>query len=390
VTTRKEDGRWFYRKWVRLPNGKKKRIFGTPRRYNLPNTRAGADEAERRAIQDAINGAQPRQAAVSSLGELALELFSPGSTSADKPRVPTVTAFAPVYLQHSRAKNKPRSVNSKEQILRDHILPEIGELPLDRVTFAVIEDLKHGLLESEYRGRKRSPKTVNNVLTVLRRLLVLAKKRGHIVAVPEFEWLHADDPDFDFLTFEEFDQLVAGADAGEWRTMIHIAGLTGLRQGEILALRWDEVDLERSRIHVVESTSRKITTSPKSRKGRTVEIGEIACSLLRAHRHLRGPFVFCGADGAQLTDGQCKWPLWRACRRAKLRRIGWHVLRHTYASHLAMLGASPKEIQEQLGHADLAMTMRYMHLAPASKAAAARLLDRPARILTDRGKSGGT
>lgn len=372
MTVRKENGRWFYRRWVRLPDGNRVRIYGTPRRFNLPNNRAGADEAERRAVAEAIAGKSP-------------------SPPPEIAAAPTVAAFVPVYLQHSRAKNKPRSVNSKEQILRDHILPAIGSLPLDRVTFAVIEDLKHGLLESEYRGRKRSAKTVNNVLTVLRRLLVLAKKRGHIVAVPEFEWLYADDPDFDFLTFEEFDALLAGADAGGWRTMIHLAGLTGLRQGELLALRWDEVDLERCRIHVVESTSRKITTSPKSRKGRTVEIGETARALLRSHRHLRGPYVFCDQDGAQLTDGQCKWPLWRACRKAKLRRIGWHVLRHTYASHLAMLGASPKTIQEQLGHATLEMTMRYMHLAPASKQAAARLLDRrPAQILPDRSDSGGT
>jgi integrase len=219
---------------------------------------------------------------------------------------------------------------------------------------------------------------------------VLAKKRGHISAVPEFEWLPVDKPDFDYLTFDEAEQLVAGADAGQWRTMIQVAMLTGLRQGELLALRWDDVDLERRRLNVMQSTSRKITTSPKSRKGRAVELGETAAALLRAQRHLRGPFVFCDLDGNQLTAGECKHPLWRACRRAKLRRIGWHVLRHTYASHLAMLGASPKAIQEQLGHATLEMTMRYMHLAPATKAAAARLLDRPAQKLPDRDESGGT
>ena len=258
------------------------------------------------------------------------------------------------------------------------------------MTYAVIDDLKHALLAIGT-DDERSPKTVNNVLTVLRPMLVLAKKRGHIAVVPEFDWLPVEKPEFDFLTFEEADRLVAGADdTGDWRTMIHLAMLTGLRQGEILALRWDDVDLERARLNVVQSTSRKITTSPKSRKGRAVELGATATALLRGQRHLRGPFVFCDESGNQLTDGECKHPLWRACRRAKLRRIGWHVLRHTYASHLAMLGASPKAIQEQLGHATLEMTMRYMHLAPATKAAAARLLDRPAQKLPEHGKSGGT
>lgn len=357
MTVRKEDGRWFYRRWVRMPDGSKQRVYGTPRRFNLPNTRFGAEEAERRAIQEVIDG-------------------KPSVQQSAAPACPTVDEFVPIFMQHSRAKNKPRSINSKEQILRDHILPVFGAKRIDQVTYAEIDDFKLALVESEYRGRRRSHKTINNILTVLRRLLVIAKKRGHVVAVPEFEWLTVEEQDFDFLTFEELDRLVASADSGEWRARIYLAALTGLRQGELLALRWDDVDLERYRITVARSTSRKITTSPKSRKGRIIEIGETARALLRAQRHLRGPFVFADQDGNQLTDGDTKWPLWRACKRAGLRRIGWHVLRHTYASHLAMLGASPKTIQEQLGHATLDMTMRYMHLAPATKAAAARLLDR--------------
>lgn len=372
MTIRKENGRWFYRRWVRTPAGSKQRIFGTPRRFNLPNTRAGAQEAERRAVQEVIDGPAPTPA-----------------DAVPAPRVPTVSEIEPLYMQHSRIKNKPRSLNSKEQILRDHILPAIGPMPLDAVTFGVIEDMKLALLAIGT-DDERTPKTVNNILTVLRTLLVLAKKRGHIPAVPEFEWLPVERPDFDFLTFDEADQLVLAADPGLWRTMIHLAMLTGLRQGEILALRWDDVDIERRRLNVMQSTSRKITTSPKNRKARAVEIGETAAALLRSHRHLRGPFVFCDVDGVQLPAGTCKHPLYRACRLAKLRRIGWHVLRHTYASHLAMLGASAKTIQEQLGHATLEMTMRYMHLAPATKASAARLLDRPAQILPDRGQSGGT
>ncbi|HEY6179335.1 MAG TPA: hypothetical protein VIX73_33000 [Kofleriaceae bacterium] len=105
MTVRKEDGRWFYRRWVRLGD-RKTRIYGTPRRFNLPNTRAGAEEAERRAIQEVLDD-KPR-------------------TQATPASVPTVAEFTPIYMQHSRAKNKPRSVNSKEQILRDHLSPVLG------------------------------------------------------------------------------------------------------------------------------------------------------------------------------------------------------------------------------------------------------------------------
>jgi site-specific recombinase XerD len=78
-----------------------------------------------------------------------------------------------------------------------------------------------------------------------------------------------------------------------------------------------------------------------------------------------------------LTKGECKHPLWRACKRAGLRRIGWHVLRHTFASHLAMRGKPMKVIQELLGHATMEMTMRYAHLAPAVHRDAVAALDEP-------------
>ena len=86
--------------------------------------------------------------------------------------------------------------------------------------------------------------------------------------------------------------------------------------------------------------------------------------------------MFCGDDGSLLTSESCKWPLWRACKRAGLRRIGWHVLRHTFASHLVMRGAPLKAVQELLGHSTMEMTMRYSHLSPDVRRDAVALLDR--------------
>src|SRR3954471_6115379 len=77
-----------------------------------------------------------------------------------------------------------------------------------------------------------------------------------------------------------------------------------------------------------------------------------------------------------LKKNEVNHPLWRATRRAGLRRIGWHVLRHTFASHLAMRGVPLKAIQELLGHASIVTTMRYAHLAPHVARDAVRLLDR--------------
>ena len=76
-----------------------------------------------------------------------------------------------------------------------------------------------------------------------------------------------------------------------------------------------------------------------------------------------------------LNKGKCKHPIWSACRRAGLRQIGWHVLRHTFASHLVMKGAPLKAVQELLGHATIEMTMRYAHLSPSVRRDAVKLLD---------------
>lgn len=76
-----------------------------------------------------------------------------------------------------------------------------------------------------------------------------------------------------------------------------------------------------------------------------------------------------------LCRDNVKRALPRACRKAGLREVGWHTLRHTYASHLAMLGVPLKMIQELLGHSTMEMTMRYAHLAPDVKKQAVQLLD---------------
>jgi site-specific recombinase XerD len=88
-----------------------------------------------------------------------------------------------------------------------------------------------------------------------------------------------------------------------------------------------------------------------------------------------GEYVFCNADGSPITKDITKWPLWRACRRAGLRKIGWHCLRHTFASHLVMRGVPLKAVQELMGYATIEMTMRYAHLSPDVKRGAVMLLD---------------
>jgi integrase len=339
--------RWRYRVQIRLPDGTSKRIQGTP----ALNTKEAAERTEREHInrlEDAIRNpkAQPKEEA------------------------PTFAAFAKTFLEISATKNKPSEMESKEMILRVHLTPFFGHLSLDRIRYAEIQDYVGTKTE-----KKLSKKTINNHLTVLRRLLVVAKKREKIEAVPEIEWLKAPKPEFDYLDYGEAQRLIDGADE-EWRPMILVGLKTGLRLGELLALRWrEDVDLVKGLIVVRRSVTRGVVTTPKSGKAREVDLGDEAITALKNARHLKGALVFCGDDGRMLGKNEVKHPLWRACRKAGLRQIGWHVLRHTFASHLAMRGAPLKAIQELLGHATIEMTMRYAHLSPGARRDSARLLD---------------
>lgn len=368
----KRFGTWFYRKWVRTPVGCKVRIFGTPKADGLPETRAGAEEAERRAIARVLDTGDPKPVVE------------------EKKEVPTIEEFAKVFLATSSIINKPSSVDSKEKLLRFHIVPRLGHLRLDEVTYAVIEDLKLALAQTPintgktYVGVKLDPKskktlsgkTINNVLTVLRRMLVVARKRGLIDSVPDVEWVKREHVEFDFLDYDEAERLLAAAH-GEWRTLILTALRTGMRHGELIGLRWEDVDLVAGRITVRQNVVNGRIGTPKSGKPREIPLGIEVRTALKDHRHLRGPLVFCHMSGALLGTVDTRLPLWRACKKAGLRQIGYHVLRHSFASHLVMRGASLKAVQELLGHSSIQMTMRYAHLAPEVVNETVRLLDAP-------------
>ena len=93
--------------------------------------------------------------------------------------------------------------------------------------------------------------------------------------------------------------------------MIVVALKTGMRQGELLALKWDDIDLTAGRLVVSRNLSRGELTTPKNGKSREIPLGDDVSAALKHHRRLRGGVVFCKTDGAILTKGETKHPLWR-------------------------------------------------------------------------------
>lgn len=303
--------------------------------------------------------------------------------------VPTFASFATTFIDnYARANNEESTVREKERTIRRALLPTFGPLRLDAIGAREIEAYKAARLSSRTnKGTKPKPKTINEEIAILSKMLNVAHEWGEIDLVPPIRRLKVQAPEIEYLDFDEAERLlkVAGAEREPWCAMIPIAFFTGLRLGELRGLQWSDVDLVARTIRVRRSLDdRGQMKPPKNGRSRIVDLPQRAVEILREHKHLRGPYVFCSEDGSALARWACEsktvseqhdGPVARCCRRAGLRRIGWHALRHTYASHLVMRGAHLVEVKELLGHSSIAITMRYAHLSPASRRSAVELLD---------------
>ena len=298
--------------------------------------------------------------------------------------VPTVRDFGPRYIEnHAKADRlKASTVDWIEKTYKNHLYPQLGDKHLDR-----IDDEDVQLLKTRLAGRNR--KTVNNVLGVLGHTLKTAVRWKVIDRVPcTVTMLKASAGLPKFYDFDDYKRLVEAALAVDARThlIVLLGGDAGLRRGEMLALRWSDVDFKRRQVQVQEAVwerkrgdgagHERITDTPKGGRSRVVPLTDALLQALHGHRHLRGEHVLFGDDGRPAMSFFLRRLLEAAQKRAGLRATGGlHILRHTFCSHLAMRGAPTKAIQELAGHAHLSTTMRYMHLSPAARLGAIQLLN---------------
>ena len=296
--------------------------------------------------------------------------------------VPLFRELAREYLEnYARMHNKPSTLESKRSIFEHHLVPFFGAMRLDRIGPREIARFKAKASKVrrhvEDAAEALHPKSINNALTCLRHALDTATEWGLVSAPPRVAWLKVPKPGFRFLDFDEAERLVAAAEGDALgHAMIVVALNTGLRLGELLALTWDVVDTKRGRLLVRAAVARGVVGTPKSGRDREIPLNDTVIAVLKQFKHLRGPLVFCTDDGRMLTKNEAKAPLRRAQRKAGIVALGWHALRHTFASHLVMRGVPLKAVQELLGHATIEMTMRYAHLSPTVTRDAVRTLDR--------------
>jgi len=264
--------------------------------------------------------------------------------------------------------NKYSEQLNKKCVLRAHLNPFFGNKPLDKISNLDIESYKAQKMQSGL-----SNKTINNHLLVLNKCLKMAQEWDEIVRTPKIKLLKVEPQKFDYLKIEEHQMLLDHCDE-TLHEMVLLAINTGLRFGELIALEWDDINFINKMMTVQRSISMGRLGSTKSNKIRYIPLSNNALEILQARAKKNG-YIFSENKNEPLKQHRCIIQLHRACDRANMRRIGWHALRHTFASCLAQNGVSIFELKELMGHSDIKTTMRYSHLTTSSTRGAIETLN---------------
>jgi integrase len=273
------------------------------------------------------------------------------------------------YLAYKEADRrlKPSTLRDYRSTISFHLLPAFGAMAVEDITTDMVETWKLEL--------RMSNATKIKVLTILYGVMERARKRHRLPANPvrEVEKPRLDRSQGDELQFyspEEVLALVRAAEDEQDAAIFLTAAFTGLRRGELVALRWRDVDFANSVLRVSASYTEGQLTRPKSLKVRSVPLApEVASALARLGQRERwtgdDDLVFPGVTGSYLDASALYRRFVAAARRAELRRLRFHDLRHTFGTTMA---ANPRvdmrRLQEWMGHGDIATTLRYAHFTP--------------------------
>ena len=280
------------------------------------------------------------------------------------------------YLIHldQVMKRKPTTLQDYAIMLHKHLVPFFGGRSLERIDAQLVGDY---LLAKQREGL--ATKTVGNQLTFLHGVFRHAMKKG---------WAHANpvaavdrprdadvDPDIRFLEHEEVEALLRAVSGDAMsvvdRPLYLVAVTCGLRQGELIALRWRDVDWTAGVIRVRRNYTRGIWGTPKSRRSsRAVPmISRVAGELDRLHQCSRfqadDDLVFAHPElGTVLDASKLRKRFKDALAAAGVRPIRFHDLRHTFGTQAAAAGVPLRTLQEWMGHRDYKTTLIYADYAP--------------------------
>lgn len=305
----------------------------------------------------------------------------------------TTSAFLEEWLGSIVHSVRPRTWHRYAEYIRLHIVPTLGACPIEAVTPREIQSLYSSKIAAGL-----SPRSVLHLHRVLHRALAQAQRWG---VVDDNAAALVDPPrpeprEMRALSPDEARRLLAAAQGDRLEALYTLAITTGMRQGELLGLRWHEVSLEARSIRVtgslqyVPGRGLRVSAPKTARSRRNVLISEIAAEALRKHLEQQrleqahmddwedNDLVFPNRVGrAMYATNLLDRSFARLLQRAGLPRVRFHDLRHTAATLLLGQGVHPKVVSEMLGHTNTSITLDlYSHASPTMQREAAGAFDR--------------
>lgn len=348
----KRGSKWCYDFWV---NGKRYR-------GSIPEARvkAQAERAEN-AIRDQVYE---------------------GKYGKEETPVPLLRDFiTDTFLPWSKA-NKRTWVH--DEFRSRALIKELGNKPMDEISPILIEKYKRDRRASKTaRGTDRAPSTVNRELELLSKMFSLAIDQGLAIHNPcrKVKRYREDNERNRYLSDEEEARLIAALDNQRTglRPLVVLAIHTGMRRGELLSLRWANIDFERGLIHVMNSQREQTKTG----HSRSVPMNQVVRAELQALYAESGDTEYVFVDQrTKQPRVEPKRGFRMACREAKLKDFHFHDLRHTTATRLAEAGVGTRGIMAILGHSCIQTSARYTHATDEGLRRAVESLV-PRKIATD-------
>lgn len=333
--------------------------------------------------------------------ELLVELLHERDTGVDRPiGKMTVAAYLDRWMaDYVYPSLAPKTAVSYRDIIRGHFVPALGAMDLVALRPTHIQALYSRLLRSGRVDGKGglSARTVQRYHQVLHAALRQAVRWQLLVRNPAdaVEVPRASRRELRAVTPAQARRVMEAADETQFGSLVRLALLTGMRRGELMGLRWQDVDVERAHLRVQQTAQRIVGQGivyrqPKTRLSRrSIALSVEAVAVLRAHRRrqaearlLAGPayqdndLVFATGIGTPIEPGNLLRTWYRIVRVAGLPGLRIHDLRHAHATLMLGAGIHPKVVSERLGHASVNITLdTYSHVLPGLQAAAAEALD---------------
>jgi len=267
--------------------------------------------------------------------------------------------FAKDYIELYSKHNKKSWISDLKRL--KHLAPFFTGKYLYMITPLLIEEYK------AKRIKESSPATVNRELACLKHMFTIAIQWGKAEKNPvkKVKLFRENNQRVRYLEKEEIERLINNS-RGYLKRIVIIALNTGMRKGEILGLKWRDIDFKRGIIYLLDT---------KNGERREIPINSaVKWALIRQPKHKDSPFIFCNKHGKSFRNVRKSFVA--GLKKSGIINFRFHDLRHTFASQLVMSGVDLNTVRELMGHKSMRMTLRYAHLSPAHKSRAVDLLDR--------------